>query len=73
MLEGSMDDEQLPGLYCGSALDRQAAKLLNIARGRMYDLVASKQVPSVKIGHSIRVPVKALEAWIDRNTHVRPE
>jgi excisionase family DNA binding protein len=31
----------------------------------MYELVRDHKVPSVKVGHSIRIPRRALEAWLD--------
>jgi excisionase family DNA binding protein len=44
----------------------EVARLLGISRSAMYQLVASAQVPVVRIGRSIRVVRKGLEAWIDR-------
>ena len=46
----------------------QVAKRLQIARGRAYELVATGQLPVVKIGHSLRVPVAALHRWIEAAT-----
>lgn len=49
----------------------QVAKRLQIARGRAYELVASGQLPVVKIGHSLRIPVAALTRWIEEATERR--
>jgi excisionase family DNA binding protein len=38
-----------------------AARLLSVSRSTMYQLVASGQVPVVRIGRSIRIPRAGLE------------
>lgn len=45
----------------------QAAQVLNISRTRAYELVLSKppELESVKIGRTRRVPVAALEAFVE--------
>lgn len=42
----------------------EAAQMLSIGRSLVYKLVRSKQVLSVKIGRTRRIPVFALEAFI---------
>ena len=42
----------------------EAAQMLSIGRSLVYKLVMSKQVLSVKIGRTRRIPVFALEAFI---------
>jgi excisionase family DNA binding protein len=42
----------------------EAAELLGVSRSRAYELIASGQVPSIRIGASVRVPVDALRTWI---------
>lgn len=42
----------------------EAAESLGISRAKTYELIASGEIPSVKIGASRRVPVAALQAWI---------
>lgn len=44
----------------------QAAQELNIGRTGLYELMASGELESVKIGRSRRVPRAALAAYIDR-------
>jgi len=43
----------------------EVAKLLKVGRNRVYELVASKQIPSVKFGARLRIPAKALRDWIE--------
>lgn len=44
----------------------EAAEILGIARSRTYALIASGELPSVRIGKSVRVPLAALHEWVDR-------
>ena len=42
----------------------EVSRLLNIGRSKAYELMASGELPVVRIGRSIRVPAKALDDWI---------
>ena len=43
----------------------EVASMLQIGRGRAYELVAQGVIPSVKLGNkSVRVPTEALKRWI---------
>lgn len=42
----------------------EAAEAIGIGRSKVYELIASGELPSVRIGASVRVPVEALRAWI---------
>lgn len=41
------------------------ANLLGICRSRVYEMMDSGELPSIKMGRSKRVPVRALNQWID--------
>lgn len=43
----------------------EVAKVLRIARSRAYELVADGQIPSVRIGRSVRVSRRELERWLE--------
>ena len=43
----------------------EMAEKLRIARSRAYELVGNGEIPSVKIGHSIRVNRRELEKWLE--------
>jgi excisionase family DNA binding protein len=45
---------------------RQAAALLGISVGGLYNLLNAGTVPSVKLGDSRRIPLASLEALISR-------
>ena len=50
----------------------EAARLLAIGTTLAYELVGRGDLPSVKLGRSVRVPRAALEAWIAAKTTVAP-
>jgi excisionase family DNA binding protein len=43
----------------------EVAEVLRIARSKVYQLVAEGEIPSVRIGHSVRINCKALESWLE--------
>jgi len=49
---------------------RDAAEILSISKSQVYVLVSSGQLPSVKLGRSVRIPYQALVAWVDREVGV---
>lgn len=49
----------------------EAADLLGIGRSKTYALVASGEIPSIRIGASIRIPVAALKAWLKQQEQSR--
>lgn len=51
----------------------EAAEAIGIGRSKVYELLASGELPSIRIGGSVRVPVDALRAWIDRQLTERTE
>lgn len=44
----------------------EAAEALGIARTRVYQLMRAKEIRSVKIGKVRRIPVAALQAYVER-------
>jgi excisionase family DNA binding protein len=44
----------------------EAAEAIGIGRSKLYELLASGDLPSIRIGGSVRVPVDALREWIAR-------
>lgn len=45
----------------------KAAQLADISRSVAYDLIARGEWPSVRVGRSLRVPVKDLLEWVEAN------
>ena len=42
----------------------EAAELLGVGRSTIYALLASGDVPSVRVGRSVRLPLEALRQWV---------
>lgn len=51
----------------------EAAEAIGVGRSKVYELLASGELPSVRIGCSVRVPVDSLRAWIARRVAERAE
>lgn len=47
---------------------KQAAELANVGRSTAYHLTQSGEWPTVRIGRAVRIPVRKLEEWIERQT-----
>lgn len=46
----------------------EAAQLLRLSRSHTYDLIREGALPVVYFGRAVRVPRKALLAWVERQT-----
>ena len=44
----------------------EAAEAIGVSRTRMYELIASGEIPSLRIGGSLRVPVDLLRRWVEQ-------
>jgi excisionase family DNA binding protein len=44
----------------------EAAESLGVCRSRLYDLIRKREITSVRIGRSRRIPVAALRAYVER-------
>jgi excisionase family DNA binding protein len=42
----------------------EVAEVLGICRSKAYELIKAGELPSVRIGCSVRVPIDQLRAWI---------
>ncbi len=51
---------------------REAAAATGLSPAKFYQLIASGEIPSVKIGKSRRVPVEALRAWVQEKAAEQP-
>jgi len=57
-------DETLPLLY----KIPEAARILAISERKLYELVAADQIPSLRSGKCLRIPLQALKDWIAEQT-----
>lgn len=46
---------------------RQIIEILNCSRSIVYELIASGEIPSLRIGRALRVPTADFLAWVERN------
>lgn len=46
----------------------EAARRLALGRATTYQLVRRGEIPSIRVGRAVRVPVHALDAWIAART-----
>lgn len=42
----------------------EAADLIGVGRSKIYELIAKGEVPSIRIGSSVRIPAEGLREWI---------
>lgn len=47
----------------------EAGHAIGVSRNRAYELVRTGQLPSIRIGKTLRVPVSALQDWIAQQLH----
>lgn len=65
-LEGSVVPVGRPGCSPLLLTPEQAADALAICRTKVYELISTGRLDSVRIGASRRIPVTALEEFVDR-------
>lgn len=44
----------------------EVADLLGLSRSKVYELASRSEIPTVRLGRSVRVPRAALHAWVER-------
>ncbi len=42
----------------------ECAEAIGVSRSRVYELISSGVIPSIRVASSVRVPVAALNQWI---------
>ncbi len=51
----------------------EAADALGVSRSKLYELMAARAIPSVRVGGCARVPLDALREWIAARTREQAE
>jgi excisionase family DNA binding protein len=46
----------------------EAAKVLSLSRGKVCDLAARGEIPSIRVGRALRIPRDRLLKWIESRT-----
>jgi excisionase family DNA binding protein len=49
----------------------EAAIVLGIGRTKVFEMLASGELPAIRIGRCVRVPKDRLERWIDEHTNTQ--
>lgn len=47
----------------------EAAKLLSLSRAKVLDLASHGEIPSVRVGRSVRIPREPLIVWVNERTN----
>lgn len=42
----------------------EVTQILGIGRSLVYELIARKEIPSIRLGRCIRVPSESLQRWL---------
>jgi prophage regulatory protein len=42
----------------------EVTQVLGIGRSLVYELIARKEIPSVRLGRCVRVPAESLKKWL---------
>jgi excisionase family DNA binding protein len=48
----------------------EAAKVLSLSRGKVCDLAARGEIPSIRVGRALRIPRDRLLEWIENRTSI---
>ena len=48
----------------------QIQEILGISRTKAYELIATGEVPAVKIGRALRVNRRQLDAWLEQQSYL---
>ena len=49
----------------------EAAEAIGVSRSRIYELINSKTIPSIRVGKTVRVPVDKLQQWVNEQVAER--
>jgi excisionase family DNA binding protein len=49
----------------------EAAEVLGFSRSRVYEMIAKSEIPSIKVGKSVRVVNSALRALVESKQNVQ--
>ncbi len=46
----------------------EVVEVIGVSRKAIYEMVASGELPSIRIGRRVRIPVNALREWIEQQS-----
>jgi len=51
----------------------EAAERLSIGRSKLYELLTSGEIPTIRIGRAVRIPADELDAFVTRERAAQRE
>ena len=51
----------------------EVAQVLGIGRSLVYELIARKEIPSIRLGRCIRIPSESLQRWLKDQEYQQSE
>lgn len=51
----------------------EVAEVVGVGRSKVYELISAGELPSIRLGGSIRVPVDQLRRWVDQKASTPDE
>ncbi len=51
----------------------EVAQICGIGRSLVYELIARKEIPSIRLGRCIRVPIESLQRWLKDRENITSE
>jgi excisionase family DNA binding protein len=67
-LKLELEDEMANTFVAILLRPEEAGRILGFSRSKVYGMLAAGELPSVRLGKSVRVPRAALEKFIEENT-----
>lgn len=49
----------------------EVAEVLGLGRTKIYELIAAGAFPTIRVGRAVRVPVTALQKWVEEQNNQR--
>ncbi len=47
----------------------EVMEILGLGRTKIYELIGSGELPVIRVGKAVRIPVTALEKWVEEQQH----
>ncbi len=51
----------------------EVGQVLGIGRSLVYELIARREIPSVRLGRCLRVPKESLQQWLKEREEQEPD
>ena len=48
----------------------EAAETLGIGRTKIYEMIATGELPTIRVGRAVRISVSTLQKWVEAREHL---